>query len=246
MSDLHIITGSNGAGKSSVGPRYLPERIFNQGPVFDGDKLFVEKRKEFWQTIKSPKECNKLAYEFVVETFDRLVEKALAGREDFAYEGHFTNEATWNIPRQFLAGGYRIHLIYLGIKDTDLSERRVNDRSQAGGHYVDPQTVADNFYGNLEKLNQHYGLFHSVKIIDSSKARHTVLTIFDKGQPALAIPSYFSTIPPSGGRCTISSYPSSVSSISFTGISGLLVSPVPQYFRSSLLKISLHCSFPRA
>jgi hypothetical protein len=41
----------------------------------------------------------------------------------------------------------------------------------------------------LEKLNQHYGLFHSVKIIDSSRIRHTVLTIFDKGQPALAIPS---------------------------------------------------------
>ncbi|HXB32970.1 MAG TPA: zeta toxin family protein [Puia sp.] len=189
MSDLYIITGSNGAGKSSVGPRYLPEKIVNQGPVFDGDKLFVEKRKELWRTIKSPKECNKLAYEFVVETFDCLKEKALTGHEDFAYEGHFTNEATWNIPRQFLAAGYRIHLIYLGLKDTGLSERRVNYRSQAGGHYVDPQTVADNFYGNLEKLNRHYGLFNSVKIIDSSKARHIVLTIFDKGHPALAISS---------------------------------------------------------
>ena len=112
MSDLHIITGSNGPGKSSVGPRYSPERIFNQGPVFDGDKLFVEKRKEFWQTIKSPKECNKLAYEFVVETFDRMVEESLSEGHDFVYEGHFTNEATWDIPRQFLAAGYRIHLIF--------------------------------------------------------------------------------------------------------------------------------------
>jgi predicted ABC-type ATPase len=189
MPDLYIITGSNGAGKSSVGPKYLPERTFRQGPVFDGDKLFVEKRKELWRTIKSPKECNKLAYEFVAETFDRLVEKALAGLEDFAYEGHFTNEATWDMPRQFLSAGYRINLIFLGLKDTALSERRVNDRYQAGGHYVDPKSVEDNFCGNLEKLNQHYGLFHSVKIIDSSKARHIVLTIFDKGQPSLAIPS---------------------------------------------------------
>jgi predicted ABC-type ATPase len=189
MSDLYIITGSNGAGKSSVGPRYLPEKVFKQGPVFDGDKLFVEKRKEFWRTIKSPKECSRLAYEFVVETFDLLVKKALAGNNDFTYEGHFTNEATWDIPRQFMAAGYRINLIFLGLKDTALSLLRVNDRSQAGGHYVDPQTVADNFYGNLEKLNRHYGLFNSVKIIDSSKARHTVLTIFDKGQPALAISS---------------------------------------------------------
>jgi predicted ABC-type ATPase len=189
MADLYIITGSNGAGKSSVGPRYLPEKIFNQGPVFDGDKLFVEKRKELWHTIKSPKECSKLAYEFVVETFEWFVEEALSEFRDFAYEGHFTNEATWDIPLRFMAAGYRIHLIYLGLKDTGLSERRVNDRSRAGGHYVDPGTVADNFHGNLEKLNQHYGLFHSVKIIDGSKSRHTLLTIFDKGQPSLAIPA---------------------------------------------------------
>jgi predicted ABC-type ATPase len=46
MPDLYIITGSNGAGKSSIGPKYLPIRIRKQGPIFDGDKLFVEKRNE--------------------------------------------------------------------------------------------------------------------------------------------------------------------------------------------------------
>jgi len=64
MPELHIITGSNGAGKSSIGPDYLPLHIREQGPVFDGDKLFVEKRKELWRTIKSDKECKKLAYDF--------------------------------------------------------------------------------------------------------------------------------------------------------------------------------------
>ena len=48
MPGLFITTGSNGAGKSSIGPSYLPPRIQQQGPVFDGDKLFVEKRKELW------------------------------------------------------------------------------------------------------------------------------------------------------------------------------------------------------
>ena len=46
MPELYIITGSNGAGKSSIGPEYLPDTIRRLGPVFDGDKLFVEKRKE--------------------------------------------------------------------------------------------------------------------------------------------------------------------------------------------------------
>jgi hypothetical protein len=54
MPELYIITGSNGAGKSSIGPEYLPTRIREQGPIFDGDKLFVEKRNEYWKSgIKS-------------------------------------------------------------------------------------------------------------------------------------------------------------------------------------------------
>jgi predicted ABC-type ATPase len=157
-------------------------------PIFDGDKLFVEKRKELWRSIKSHKECSKLAYAFVTETFDNLVEAALSGNQDFAYEGHFTNEATWDIPRRFRAAGYSIHLIFLGLQDTALSELRVVDRSQAGGHYVDPRTVADNFYGNLEKLNQHYEMFQSVRIIDTSEAEHVVLAVLEDGKSANTLP----------------------------------------------------------
>ncbi|HEV3327467.1 MAG TPA: zeta toxin family protein, partial [Puia sp.] len=116
MPELYIITGSNGAGKSSIGPEYLPTFIQQQGPIFDGDKLFVEKRKELWRIIKSDKECRKLAYEFLIETFENLVETALASNKDFAYEGHFTNEATWDIPRRFRAAGYAIHLLFFGLR----------------------------------------------------------------------------------------------------------------------------------
>ena len=188
MPELFIITGSNGAGKSSIGPDYLPESIRNLG-VFDGDKLFVEKRKELWRTIKSHKECRNLAFEFVVKTFDNLVDFALAQNTDFAYEGHFSNEATWDVPRRFLAAGYMIHLLFFGLRDTDLSQLRVIDRTHEGGHYVDPQTVQANFYGNLEKLDQHHGLFHTLRIIDTSDAEHRVLIILHKGRPELFIPS---------------------------------------------------------
>lgn len=188
MPELFIITGSNGAGKSSIGPDYLPDNILQQGPIFDGDKLFVEKRKELWRTIKSNKECSKLAYAFVTETFDHLVETALSGNQDFAYEGHFTNEATWDIPRRFRAAGYGIHLIFLGLRDTSLSGLRVVDRSKIGGHYVDPRTVSDNFYGNLEKLNQHYEMFQTVQIIDTS-GKHLLLAVLEDGKPATSVPS---------------------------------------------------------
>src|SRR6266496_2921435 len=112
MPELHIITGSNGAGKSTVGPDYLPLHIQQLGNIFDGDKLFMQKRSELWNSgIKSHKECKKLAFAFVEETFDNLVAVALSSNTDLTYEGHFTNEATWDIPRKFKAAGYSIHLI---------------------------------------------------------------------------------------------------------------------------------------
>jgi hypothetical protein len=63
----------------------------------------------------------------------------------------------------------------------------VVDRAQEGGHYVDPITVADNFYGNLEKLNLHYGMFHMVQIIDTSETEHRVLAVLNEGEPILFV-----------------------------------------------------------
>lgn len=188
MPELHIITGSNGAGKSSIGSNYLPSHIRTNCVIFDGDKLFMQKQKELWQSgIRAHKEAKKIAFEFVSNSFDELTEKALADAADFAYEGHFTNEATWNVPKKFKANGYTIHLIFLGLSGTSLSELRVIGRTKEGGHYVDPLTIADNFYGNLEKLNLHFALFDTLQVIDTSETRHIKLAKFRDGILAFSI-----------------------------------------------------------
>lgn len=190
MPDLYIITGSNGAGKSSVGPTYLPSAIVSTYPVFDGDKLFMEKRKELWHSgIRAHKESRNLAAEFVQETFDRLVEKALAATDHFVYEGHFTNDATWDIPKRFRENGYTVHLYFLGLNSPELSDLRVLDRSTLGGHYVDPLTVRDNFYGNLEKLNTYFPLIDHLKIFDTSDVNHILLTDIQSQQVIYALPA---------------------------------------------------------
>jgi len=188
MPVLYIITGSNGAGKSTVGPDYLPLAIQQTCKIFDGDKLFMEKQRELWRIgVKAHKEAKKIALAFVEETFDRLVEVAIGFNTDLVYEGHFTNDATWLIPKRFKANGYQINLIFFGLTNTDLSELRVIDRTKEGGHYVDPDTVASNFYGNLEKLNHYYPIFDSVQIVDTSETEHKVLCVFNNGEVESAI-----------------------------------------------------------
>lgn len=186
MPELFIITGSNGAGKSTVGPDYLPQHL--KSTLFDGDKLFMNKRSEYWRSgISSHKECKKLAAEYVEEVFEKLVETALKNKQDFAYEGHFTNHSTWEVPQKFKNTGYSIHLIFFGLKDIRLSALRVIARSREGGHYVDPLTLESNYYGNLEKLDIYYRIFDSVNIIDTSGLAHTGLVILKNGKCISAI-----------------------------------------------------------
>ncbi|MDI9310550.1 MAG: zeta toxin family protein [Limnohabitans sp.] len=188
MPILIIITGSNGAGKSSSGPDYIPKKLRNS--IFDGDKLFMLKKSEFWSSgIRSQKECRNLAFDIVVETFEKLVEDSLANKTDFVYEGHFTNEATWDVPKKFKEAGYKIHLIFFGLTDTTSSEARVIARTQEGGHYVDPFTVQSNFYGNLEKVDKYFTLFDSFRIFDTSSIEHIELAKFKNGVPFAAISS---------------------------------------------------------
>jgi predicted ABC-type ATPase len=176
MPELYIITGANGAGKSSLGFNYLPEHIQNKYSIFDGDKLFMQKQKELWNTgIKAHKEARKLAYQYVSDTFDQLVERALEANDTFVYEGHFTNDSTWDIPEMFKSRGYVISMIFLGLTDPDTSELRVINRVKEGGHFVPRLTVEDNFYGNLEKLDIHYPVIDNLTIIDSSQTEHLLL-----------------------------------------------------------------------
>lgn len=148
----------------------------------------MQKRTELYLGgIKSHKECKKLASEMVERTFDELVDSALDDRTDFAYEGHFTNDATWDTPLRFRNAGYDVHLIFFGLSDPDLSYTRVVGRAKEGGHYVDPLTVESNFYGNLEKLDKYFPMFHSVTLFDPSGLEHIGLAVLQNGVPTSAV-----------------------------------------------------------
>lgn len=157
----------------------------------------MRKRSELYQSgIRSHKECKKLAYEWLTTHFDSLVEDAIATRSDFVYEGHFTNDATWEVPKRFKEAGYEIHLIFLGVSNPGVSEQRVIARTKEGGHYVDPVTIADNFHGNPEKLDAYYMMFDSVQIMDTTQIEHEVLAVLENGIPVFAqtsalLPSWF-------------------------------------------------------
>ena len=169
MPDLYIITGSNGAGKSTIGQDYVPPEVLADSSIFDGDKLYMQKHLELWKSgMRVDKKIREIANEFVIERFNHLVDEAIGPGKHFAYEGHFTEDSSWNIPRLFKNHGYFIHMIFFGLSNTDQSELRVLERVKDGGHYVPRLMLENNFYGNLEQLNRNFKLLDSLLIFDTS------------------------------------------------------------------------------
>ena len=189
MPSLYIITGSNGAGKSTLGARYLPEHIRDNYPIFDGDLLYVRKLSElFPRIVPSPKEARKLAFQYVIDTFEDLTANALSQNDTFVYEGHFTNDATWDTPRKFKQAGYQVHLLFFGLTDADYSQFRVTGRVAKGGHFVDRRTIEDNFTGNLEMLNLNFRFIDHLTIVDTSGTPHAILATLNSGKVISAVP----------------------------------------------------------
>jgi predicted ABC-type ATPase len=168
MPCLYILTGPNGAGKSTAGPGLLPDSISDRYPPFDGDKLKMIKQQEFKKVTGSYKEGAHMADEFVYEEFERLYKKALSENDHFAYEGHFSEEGSWDLIRKFKAAGYKIDMIFLGLISLELSADRVFNRAIRGGHNVQPYDIAKNYFGNLAKLNEHLDLIDQLTILDTS------------------------------------------------------------------------------
>lgn len=184
MPELHIITGSNGAGKSTVGSTYLPKHILNSCDLFDGDKTFWERRKELMKDRKvTPKEAGNIAGEWLIEHFEAMVTTAIKKREHFAYEGHFTEEASWNTIRRFKKNKYSVHLVFFGLKDQDQSQMRVIERTQSGGHYVQPAEIDRNFEGNLLMLDKHFELLDFIRIVDTTTVEHRMLATLSPDGP---------------------------------------------------------------
>lgn len=176
MPTLYLITGSNGAGKSTVAPDYVPAIIRSEYKIFDGDKLLMDKRNELWPYItKSQKEAKRIASEFVMDTLAEQIEYSLFNNRDYVYEGHFPSYSTWEFPKRFKEAGYKICMLFLGLSDPDLSEMRVTLRKKEGGHDVPRWDIENNFYGNLEMLNEHFNILDDLNIVDTSDFQPKVL-----------------------------------------------------------------------
>jgi len=184
---LFIITGSNGAGKSTYKQALLPAEHCTLD-IFDGDIFFTQQITAFYKITRSSKESRKLAEEALEEEFLRLVELSIGQKRDFVYEGHFTGAGAWKIPERFKDEGFEIHLIFCGLNTLIRSIQRVDMRVKTGGFHVTPLAIENNYWGNMEMLDKNFAIFNSIRLIDTSNKIIPIAEL-EFGIPVDAIPT---------------------------------------------------------
>ena len=165
---LYIISGCNGAGKTTASFNILPE-ILQCKEFVNADEI---------ARGSSPFQPEKVAIEAGRIMLNRIDELLDLG-EDFAFETTLSTRSFVNTIERAKSKGYSITLIFFWIESTELAIKRVQTRVKEGGHNIPNDTIVRRYYGGLKNLFSLYqNICDLIMIYDNSKSNPEL--IFEK------------------------------------------------------------------
>ncbi|WP_028315435.1 zeta toxin family protein [Desulfatibacillum aliphaticivorans] len=162
---LWILTGGNGAGKSTFYHHYLAKRGL---PFINADLIA--------KTI-DPDAPEKLSYEAATIAGDIRADLIAQG-VSFCFETVFSHPSKIDFIATAKARGYMVILVYIHLFDPSLNEARVHQRVLEGGHDVPADKIRTRIPRTLENVKTALPLVDEAWILDNSSASNRFLPIF--------------------------------------------------------------------
>ncbi len=159
---ITVLTGINGAGKSSIGGAYLQQA---GGEFYNPDLVAFAARKA------SPSLTAQEANAFAWQRGKELLEAAIANRTDFNFETTLGGETITKLLIDAARKGATLNIWYAGLLSVDLHIKRVASRVEKGGHPIPEADIRRRWIGshvNLVKLLPHVT---DLRVYDNSLER---------------------------------------------------------------------------
>ena len=162
---LIIIAGPNGAGKTTFAREFLP----NEGgcPLFVNADLIADGLSPF-----DPGAVAIRAGRMMLKEIDRYAGSGVS----FSFETTLAGRRYAQLIPRWRRSGYRVHLIFLKLRNESLAIERVAARVNHGGHSVSEEVIRRRFkqgWSNFEKT--YRGLVDSWQLYDNSDERAEVI-----------------------------------------------------------------------
>lgn len=130
MPRLYIISGCNGAGKTTASYSLLPEML--ECSEFVNSDEFAKSLSPFDPSLASIQ-----ASRYMLMKIRYLLKK----EKDFAIETTLATRTLLKIVKNAQAAGYTVTLLYFWINSPELAVERVRARVEAGGHNIPEETI---------------------------------------------------------------------------------------------------------
>ena len=145
MPNLYIISGCNGAGKTTASYTILPE-ILNCMEFVNADNIAAG---------LSPSDPESVAFESGRIMLHRIHE-LMSARVDFAFETTLASRSYVSQVKQAQLMGYQVSLLYFWLGSAELAIERVASRVSKGGHHIPANVIERRYYRGIYNLYKLY------------------------------------------------------------------------------------------
>ena len=174
MKNLYIVSGCNGAGKTTASYTVLPE-ILECREFVNADEI---------ARGLSPFNAEGVAIEAGKLMLQRI-EELLKEDVTFAIETTLATRSYVNLVKRAQSQGYRVSLLYFWLNSPELAMRRVAERVSKGGHGIPEVIIRRRYKAGINNLSK---LFMPVvdywAIFDNSQADRLKIASGRLGKPA--------------------------------------------------------------
>lgn len=145
MPRFFIISGCNGAGKTTASYTLLPQ-LLNLHTFVNADEIADE------LSPQDPERESLRAFRLMLERMDQLIARG----EDFAVETTLATKSLAGIIENAQQLGYKVGLLYFWLKSPELAVKRVAIRVASGGHNIPENTIVRRYWQGMQNLRNIY------------------------------------------------------------------------------------------
>jgi len=167
LKRLFIISGCNGAGKTTASYSILPEMLgcdefVNADEIARGLSPF------------NPESAAIQSGRLMLQRINRLLDE---GR-DFAFETTLSTKSHRNIIKKAQQLGYQITLLFFWLHTPELAIKRVEIRVKEGGHFISEEVIRRRYINGLRNF---FNIFEPIvdewMLIDNSGEPYEIIAI---------------------------------------------------------------------
>lgn len=165
MPNLYIISGCNGAGKTTASYTILPEML-NCKEFVNADE--IAKGLSPFQPERVSIESGRI----MLRRIDELIQQHV----DFAFETTLSARHFVGLIKKAQSEGYFVTLIFFWLDTVELAKERVMERVKDGGHNIPEQTIEKRYQLGIKNLiNLYISQIDYWLIVDNSRKSFQII-----------------------------------------------------------------------